>query len=100
MVRGSTPVNEFDVDIDLTGATVYITYAQNGRTLFEKVGNDVTITPTKLSCKLTQEETLLFDEKVDAEMQIAYVFSDGTADRSNVIRESVDRILHEGVIEP
>lgn len=40
--RGSTPTNTFDVDIDLTGATVFITYTQNNTTVLEKSGDGVT----------------------------------------------------------
>lgn len=98
MKRGSTPVNTFDVDIDLTGATVYITYVQNGKVVVEKSGGDVTITADTLSCTLTQEETLAFANG-DVEIQIGYVFPDGTADRSDIIRTKAERILHEGVIE-
>ena len=37
MIRGTTPTNIFNVDVDLTTATaIYITYNQNGKTVFEK----------------------------------------------------------------
>lgn len=99
MKRGSTPHNTFDVDIDLTGATVYITYVQNSKVILEKSGADVAITPEQLSCDLTQEETLRFCTG-PVEMQVAYVFPDGTADRSDIIKTTADRILHEGVLVP
>lgn len=95
--RGSTPVHVWDTDIDLTGANVYINYKQNGVMLVEKSGNDVTITPTTVSVRLTQEETLGFNVG-ELEVQIRYVFPDGTADACDVIRIQAERIIKEGVI--
>lgn len=97
--RGSTPTNTFDVDIDLTGATVFITYTQGGTVVLEKSGADVNITPTALTVELSQAETLRFTAGA-AEIQIRYVFPDGAADASDIMRVSVDRILKDGVIEP
>lgn len=42
MRRGTTPTNTFSVPIDLSAATVFITYAQSGRTVIEKTGADLT----------------------------------------------------------
>ena len=99
MKRGSTPVHVFTVDEDLTGATVFITYKQNKATVCEKSGTDITVSSTTLSCQLTQEETLAF-QTGEVEMQIRYVFPDGTADASDIMKTSAERILKEGVIEP
>lgn len=97
--RGSTPVNTFNVNIDLTGATVFITYKQNGRLILEKTGADVTIEPTALSVSLTQQETLAFGVG-NVEIQIRYVFPNGSADASNIMETTADRILKNGVITP
>lgn len=99
MKRGSTPINTFTVNMDLTGATVFITYKQGGNTIVEKTGSAVTITSTTLVTQLTQEETLAFSQG-EVEMQIRYVFPDGTADASDVIKTKADRILKDGVITP
>jgi len=99
MRRGSTPTNTFDVDIDLTGATVFITYKQKGRTVIEKTGTDITVTSTSLTVELTQAETLALDVG-EVEMQIRYVFPNGSADASNIMRATAERILKDGVIEP
>lgn len=97
--RGSTPTNTFTVDIDLTGATVFITYRQKKRIVLEKSGSDVEIEPTKLTVQLTQEETLAF-EPGDVEMQIRYVFPNGQADASEIMRTRAEAIIKDGVIEP
>ena len=99
MRRGSTPTNEFAVNIDLTGATVFVTYRQNGKNIVEKTGDDVTITPTKLTVSLSQEDTLAFTEG-KVEMQIRYVFPGGGADASSIMQTTAERILKDGVITP
>ena len=98
MKRGSTPVHVFTVDIDLTGASVFISYRQGKNIIVEKSGSEITITSTTLETKLSQEETLAFGTG-EVEMQIRYVFPDGTADASDIMKTSAERILKEGVIE-
>jgi len=99
MRRGSTPTNTFDVDIDLTNATVFVSYEQGGRVVLEKTGEDLTITAESIVLNLTQEETLAFvPGKVN--IQIRYVFPNGTADASNIINTTFERIIKDGVIEP
>lgn len=98
MKRGTTPTNTFNVDVDLTGATVFVTYEQNGKTLVEKTGSDLTITEDSISLVLSQEETLAF-RPGPVNIQIRYVDAFGTADASNIIKTTVDRIIKDGVIE-
>lgn len=99
MRRGSTPTNTFTVDIDLTGATVFISYEQKGKVVIEKTGEDLTITPESIVLRLTQEDTLAFTPG-DVLIQIRYVFPNGVADGSNIIRTTADRIIKDGVITP
>lgn len=94
--RGSTPTNTFEVDLDLTGATVFITYRQNGKTILEK-SEDVVITAEALTVELSQEDTLAFADG-PCEIQIRYVFPNGKADASNIITATAERILKDGVI--
>ena len=99
MRRGSTPTNTFDVDIDLTNATVFVSYEQGGRVVLEKTGEDLTVTAESIVLHLTQEETLAFvPGKVC--IQIRYVFPNGAADASNIINTTFERIIKDGVIEP
>ena len=102
MRRGSTPTNVFNCNIDLTGATVFVTYQQNGVNLIEKTGDALTITATQTGCtvsvELSQEDTLLFATG-RVLVQIRYVKADGTADASNIIGTTADKILKDGVIE-
>ncbi len=99
IIRGTTPTNYFDVDLDLTEADViYITYEQNDEVVFEKQKSDITITPERLSVELTQEDTLKLDDEYDVKIQIRARLSDGTAVASNIVKTNVSRVLKDGVI--
>lgn len=95
--RGSTPTNVFNVNVDLTGATVFVSYSQNNKVIVEKTGADVTIESDKITVELSQTDTLSF-QNGRTEIQIRYVMSDGTADASNIIAVDAQRILKDGVI--
>lgn len=95
--RGSTPTNVFNVNIDLTGATVFVSYSQNNKVIVEKTGADVTIESDKITVALSQTDTLSF-QNGRTEIQIRYVMSNGEADASNIIAVDAQRILKDGVI--
>ena len=99
MRRGSTPTNTFEVNLDLTGATVFVSYEQQGKTVIEKTGDALSISPDKIVLHLTQEETLAL-RPGDVLIQIRYVFPTGAADASNIIRTTAERIIKDGVISP
>ena len=98
MIRGTTPINHFNVDLDLTEADViYITYKQNGKVAFEKEKSDIAVTAERLSVKLSQADTLKLDAR-EVEIQIRARFPDGNAVASNIIKTTASRILKDGVI--
>lgn len=97
MRRGTTPTNTFSVDVDLTGATVYVSYEQDGKVIIEKTGTDVTITSTDVTVTLTQADTLAFHPGRVC-VQIRYVDQLGTADASNIMETTAERILKDGEI--
>lgn len=97
--RGTTPVNVFNVDVDLTGCTVWLTYAQQGRVVIEKTGEELDITADQITTTLTQEETLRLNEGCMVEIQLRYIRSDGFSDASNIITVSIGKILKDGVIK-
>ena len=99
MRRGSTPTNTFTVDIDLTGATLFVSYEQKGCVVLEKTGSDLTVTATSITLELSQEDTLKFTTG-EVLIQIRYVFPNGQADASNIIKTTFERIIKDGVIEP
>ena len=99
MRRGTTPTHEFTTDIDLTDASkIYITYKQGGTVKLEKALPDITVSPTKLTVTLTQEETLAFSINKGVEIQIRALLVSGEAIASNVITTTAQKILKEGVI--
>lgn len=102
MRRGSTPTNTFNCNVDLAGATLFVTYSQGGANLVEKTGDDLTIVSTQSGCtvtvRLSQAETLKF-KTGQVMIQIRYVMPDGSADASNIIQTTAERILKDGVIE-
>ena len=100
MKRGTTPTNTFKTNIDLTGATVFLTYSQRGRVVLEKTGDDLEITAEAVVTRLTQKDTLGFDALQKVSIQIRYVFPDGTAGASNIMTASVGEILKDGEISP
>ena len=100
MKRGTTPTNTFKTNIDLTGATVFLTYSQRGRVVLEKTGDDLEISAEAIVTRLTQKDTLGFDALQKVSIQIRYVFPDGTAGASNIMTVAVGEILKDGEISP
>ena len=99
MRQWTTPTNTFDTDIDLTNAEViFITYKQNGHTIFEKTKEDMEITAESISVKLTQKETGLLDHDIPVRIQIRARFADGSAPGSNIMVVSVEEALKTGEI--
>ena len=99
MRRGTTPIHTFIPDIDLTGMEVlFITYAQDGKTILEKTIADVTYDGEKITVPFTQDDTLAFQTAKHVEIQIRARFPDGSAVASNILKVPVERILKEGEI--
>jgi len=104
MRRGSTPTNTFTTDIDLSGATLFVSYGQDGCIVIEKTGEDLDVSvvegETTIVLELSQEDTLKFRADRDVEIQIRYVMPNGSADASNIIKTKFERIIKDGVIYP
>lgn len=99
IIRGTTPTNIFNVNVDLTDAEdIIISYAQKGNVVINKTISDIDVTEDALSTTLTQTETLKLDAAYDVDIQIRALFDDGTAIASDIITVDVGKILYEGVI--
>lgn len=99
IIRGTTPTNIFNVNVDLTEAEdIIISYAQKGNVVINKMISDIEVTEETLSTTLTQTETLKLDAAYNVEIQIRALFDDGTAIASDIISVDVGAILYEGVI--
>ena len=97
--RGSTPTHIFNTNIDLENIkTLFITYNQKKKKILEKTLDDCTIEDKTISVRLSQEDTLAFDDKNDVEIQIRIKFLSDDAIASNIVTVDVNRVLKEGVI--
>lgn len=79
--RGTTPTFRLtlrDESIDLgLAANVYATFRQASKTL-TKTGEDIDVDGNVVGVYLTQEETLGFSESPQTEVQLNWVYSDGS----------------------
>lgn len=103
MMRYTTPYHRFKLPITdfSTIKLLYITYAQDGKTLFEKTIDDCTYLPdtNQVEVHLTQEETALCDSRrYEVEVQVTFKTKDGNRFTSNIINISSGRVLKEGEI--
>ncbi len=103
MFRGSTPTLTFNIPFDVSLIqNLFVSVKQT-------VGNDViqvdkTIDQCELNenvitCKLSQEDTLKFDECRNAFVQLRVLTKDNTSHVSDVFKVLVGELLKEGVIE-
>ena len=98
--RGSTPTIEFTLkEINPVSIVVaYLTINQNGVTILEKDITTMERGVKSISWELTQEETLLFDEKANCVCQIRARTADGKAYDSPLGVFKILEILKDGVI--
>lgn len=69
-----------------------------GKTIVEKTLDDCSFGDNFISIVLTQEETLMFENRVKVSIQIRVRLKDGTVTKSNIIETDIDRVLKDGVI--
>ena len=86
------PFKENDVD------TLFVTYEQANKIVFEKSIDDCTFLDGEIEVKLEQEDTILLEEKIRIRMQIRGKLNDGSAFKSDVVEASTDELIKEGVI--
>lgn len=99
MFRGTTPTVVFTLPVDTAMlAEAWVTFSQNEVTVIDKELKDLVLAGNALIVKLTQEETLMLDHEMIVEMQIRVRSVDGEAVTSDIMRDTVERILKEGVI--
>lgn len=100
MIQGTTPTHVFQLSID-TGIIqqLRITYTQCGKPVIEATEADVDMDGQEIRYRLTQEDTLKFDPKAHAELQLKVRISDGNVLASRVMKIPVDRILNTEVLK-
>lgn len=77
---------------------VFITFKQ-GKISFEKTNEQITINENSLEIPLSQEETLSLESSgTHVQIQIRAITSGGVAIVSNIMNETVEAVLKEGMI--
>lgn len=99
MIRGTTPTLEFTLpfDTDIL-AEAWVTMAQNKEVVLDKQMSECQCSGNVLTVKLTQEDTLALKCNCLVEIQVRVKTKEGEALASEVVTESPDRILKDGVI--
>lgn len=100
--RGATEDLIFDVDTDLTECDrIYVTFEQNGEAVVEKTIEDTEATATTLTVKMTQADSLAFDNDLDAPpiwVQIRAGWPSGGRGVSDTILAWGGRLIKDGEI--
>jgi len=100
MRRGTNPVLTFTLPEAITISALYITFQQGGQTVLEKDLTSVTYDQESgtITLPLTQEETLLFSERVPVWVQLRLRDNLDNAVASEPMRVDVGEIFKDGVI--
>lgn len=103
IIRGTTPIITFTLpfSFDLVDE-IWFTMSQRGREVLTKEREDMRVdgpeNGPRVFVKLTQQDTLLLDEKQKVDIQVRIRTTGGDAIASHVARTTVDQILKDGVI--
>lgn len=97
---GGTPRHEFTVPFDVSLLKQFkVTYSQKDKIVLEKHIEDFNINGNTLSIVLTQEETFLFDDDANIEIQARALTMGGDAIPSFIRIISADRCLDSEVLK-
>ena len=100
MRRGTTPTHTFSLDFSAELiAALRVTYAQDGEIILSKTESDVEVSGNEISVRLTQEETLKFNEESDVEIQLKILSTSGDVLASPVYTVHPLRIIDEEVLK-
>lgn len=98
-IRGTTPTVTFNLPFNVsTLNNVEVYFSQNDELLVEKGYDDCTMSGTTLVVPLTQDDTLLFDEDEKLQIQIRFLFTDGSVDATDIVKGKVGKLLKDGKI--
>lgn len=99
-IRGTTPTVTFNLPFSVsTIKNCEVYFAQNDELKVTKSFEDCVLDNTTLSVTLTQSDTLAFDDDEKLEMQIRFVFTNGSVDATQIIKGKIGRILKDGEID-
>ena len=103
MIRGTTPTHYFKIKNDAldvsTITKINVLYGQEDKLLFKKKTADCRLENNTIITKLTREESLQFDHKKAAQVQLVAETTSGDIIETIVMTIGVDKLLDDGVLE-
>lgn len=98
LVRGTTPTFALTLPFSAEAITVLsVAFAQNEKVIVNKTLKDVTVEGKQITLTLSENETLLFDDSSEIEIQLRCGISEKRY-ASCIMKCSVEGILVEGVL--
>lgn len=99
MLKGTTPTHVFNVGLNADMIDeVKITYSQHNKVILSKSTRDCTIEDGKISVKLSQEDTFLFDHNSFVEVQVRILTPGGEVLASVIMTAGVGKCLDDEVL--
>lgn len=103
MIRGTTPTHYFKIKdnaIDTSALIkINILYGQDDKLLFKKKTADCKLENNTIITKLTREESLKFDHRKAAQIQVIAETTNGDIIETIIMTVGVDKVLDDGVLE-
>lgn len=98
LVRGTTPTFTLTLPFIAEAITILsVAFAQNGTVVVNKTLDDVTVSGKQITLTLDEDETLLFDDTTDIEIQLRCGIGEKRY-ASCIMNCSVEGVLVEGVL--
>lgn len=99
MIRGTTPTLQFSLPFNPELLSVlYVTISQKDAVVIEKDLAACEIDGQRVTCRLTQKDTLKLNVKRPVDIQVRAKTSNGDALASRIFTVSAERILKDGEI--
>lgn len=96
---GTTPTHEFELPFDTsTIKTVRVIYCQNNKNILTKTAEGCKLEGNKVTVKLTQEESFMFNHKYEVCIQVRVLLNTDEALKSEEIHIKPTRCLEDEVI--
>lgn len=96
---GTTPTHKFTIPINTDVVKeVEVTYCQANKIILQKHIGDCQLEGNAIKTTLSQEDTFLFDEKQNVEIQVRVLDLNGAAFASNIMCVDAKRCLSKEVL--
>lgn len=98
-IRGTTPTITFNLPFNVsTIKNCEIYFSQEDELLFTKGYNDCVLDDTTLQVTLKQKDTLKFDDELKLQIQLRFMFNDGSVDATEVMKDKIGKLLTDDII--